>query len=232
MNLLFNRLVIFSLLLITGCVEADELIKLEKVLGAKIKSYEKSAVFGFSRVVTEKGIIYVSDDNRYFFVGKLFKIMNDNKLVDLTRKYMDTTRKLEIQKLADSAILFKSKNERYIVDVFIDVDCVFCKKMHKNIDNYLRLGISLRYYAKPGGGIGSDSFQKLNSIWCSDNQRHKINLAMAGISPKYINCNSVVAEHYKMAKELNIDGTPIFVLNNGSRIIGYQSPNDLLKLLN
>jgi protein-disulfide isomerase len=59
-----------------------------------------------------------------------------------------------------------------------------------------------------------------------------MNLAMSGITPKYVKCHSAINAHNKMAEKLNIEATPIFILDDGRELIGYRSPEELFKSLN
>ena len=228
MKILFNSLLL-TFVFFCALAQSNELKVLEKALGIKVDSYQASEVKGFNKLITDNGIIYASLDNKYIFTGNLLLV--DDVAVNLTQQHLKLMRKHELTKNVNTAILYKSRNERFTVDVFMDVDCYYCKKIHQDIDQYLRQGISLRYYARPSGDTNSASFKQLNSIWCSSNKRHKVNLAMANITPKYLDCDSAVQTHQKMAKKLGINATPVFILSDGSELVGYRSPNELLKRL-
>ena len=67
-------------------------------------------------------------------------------------------------------IEFKSLNEEYFVYVFTDVDCGFCKKFHSQISEYNNLGISVKYAAFPRSGIDGETYNKMVSVWCSEDR--------------------------------------------------------------
>ena len=47
------------------------------------------------------------------------------------------------------------------INVFTDVDCGYCRKLHSEIAEINALGIRVRYLAYPRGGIGSEGYEKL-----------------------------------------------------------------------
>lgn len=229
MKFLLNSIIVLNLVFFSTSLKSNEFKKLEQALGIKVESSHPFEVAGFNKLITNEGIMYVSSDNNYIFTGNLFQI--DASAVNLTERHSKLMRRNELNKNVNTAILYQSKHERFIVDVFINVDCYYCRKLHGDIDKYLRQGISIRYYAMPSGNANSDSFKKLNSIWCSKNKQHKVNLAMMGISPKFLDCSSSVTMHQKMVTKFGMSGTPTFILSDGRELVGYRSPNELLTIL-
>ena len=69
---------------------------------------------------------------------------------------------------------FKSTKEEFSVIVFTDVDCGYCRKLHKEIDEYNQLGISIKYAAYPRSGLGTQAFSKMVSAWCSDDPKDSL----------------------------------------------------------
>ncbi len=71
-------------------------------------------------------------------------------------------------------IEFKAKDEKYVVTAFTDITCGYCRKMHKQMDDYNSRGITFRYLAYPRSGIKdqtgnlSQGFKDLRSVWCSE----------------------------------------------------------------
>ena len=115
--------------------------------------------------------------------------------------------------------------------VFTDVDCGYCRKMHGDMPQYNNLGITVRYMAFPRGGEGYPAWAAMQSLWCSDDQRKAMDKLKAGvlIAPKY--CVNKVPEHYQLGVEFGVNATPSLLLNDGTLLVGYRNPADLLKLL-
>ena len=129
-------------------------------------------------------------------------------------------------------ISFPSKNELYSVTVFTDVDCGYCRKLHKEIMGYNKLGITINYAAFPRSGIGTEAFTKMVGAWCSNNPKESLTNLKNGKNPKLNFCDSQpIAKHYAIGKKLGITGTPAIVSEDGQLFPGYYSPEDLLEKL-
>ena len=62
--------------------------------------------------------------------------------------------------------------------MFTDIDCGYCQKLHQEIPRINELGITVRYLAYPRSGIQdpqtgrpTQSFQKINYVWCQDDRK-------------------------------------------------------------
>ena len=42
------------------------------------------------------------------------------------------------------------------------------QRMHRQMADYNRLGIGIRYTAFPRAGVGSPTYEKMVSVWCAD----------------------------------------------------------------
>ena len=60
----------------------------------------------------------------------------------------------------DDLIIFRQIIERAVISVFTDIDCGFCRKLHKEVLNLNALGVEVRYLAFPRAGLDSKSYQK------------------------------------------------------------------------
>ena len=116
--------------------------------------------------------------------------------------------------------------------VFTDVDCGYCRKLHNQIEEYNKLGITINYAAFPRSGLGTDSFTKMVSAWRSNNTKLSLT-RLKNNKEVYANfCdNQPVSKHYAIGKKLGVTGTPEIFSTDGSLIPGYLSPEDLLTKL-
>ena len=46
-------------------------------------------------------------------------------------------------------IIFEAQEEKYVINVFTDVDCPYCAKLHANMSQMNDLGITVKYLASP-----------------------------------------------------------------------------------
>lgn len=201
--------------------------------GAEIELIKESNIKGLYAVYYgDLEPIYVSKDGQYFIYGDLFQITS-NGISNLTNINLAERRKEIIAQIPNKDFIsFKAENEKYQVTVFTDVDCGYCKKLHKNIKEYNELGITINYAAFPRSGIGTSSFSKMVGAWCSINPKQSITKLKNNESIDMSFCNNQpVAKQFVIGQKLGINGTPSIFLSDGSFLPGYISPEDLLKEL-
>ncbi|WP_456372454.1 bifunctional protein-disulfide isomerase/oxidoreductase DsbC [Thiolapillus sp.] len=203
---------------------------LAKRLGdIKLDSIEPSPVPGLYEVLIGARLYYVSADGRYFIQGN----MNDLETgQDLTEEKVSAARRKLIDAVDEKdMIIFGSDNRKHTINVFTDVDCGYCRKLHSQIDQYNKEGIEVRYLAFPRAGVNSESGRKMAAVWCADDRKKAISEAKQGKNPGNKTCDNPVAEQYALGKVVGVTGTPALVLENGELIPGYIPPTRLKKLL-
>ena len=131
----------------------------------------------------------------------------------------------------DEQISFAPEEPKYELLVFTDIDCGYCRKLHNQMDGYNEQGIAINYMAFPRAGIGSDSYDKFVSVWCSADQREAMTLAKNGTDPLPQKCPNPIADQYELGRELGVTGTPALVTNDGTLIPGYMPPAQLRQRL-
>ena len=211
-------------------VSSDEQIirnSLEKILpkGSEIESIQESSIKGLYAVYYgDLEPIYVSDDGNFFIYGDIYKI-NINSITNITDVEISERRSTILSNL-------ESKNEQYAVTVFTDVDCGYCRKLHNQIGEYNKLGITINYAAFPRSGLGTISFTKMVSAWCSDNKKSSLTRLKNNNEINKNFCdNQPVSKHYAIGNKLGVTGTPAIFSSDGRLFPGYLSPEDLLKKL-
>lgn len=216
----------FSLASIAAESDRDELAaSLGAKLQLRIDTIADSAVPGLLELYTDRGLFYASEDGEYFLQARVYHI--EDGIVDVTENSLKKMRLDGINKFADSAIEFKAENEKYVVNVFTDATCGYCRKLHNEIDQINALGITVRYLAFPRAGLNSQVYKDAVSIWCSDDPQDAITQAKAGEQVPSASCANQVAEQYNFGKQIGVNGTPNIVLPDGSVIPGYQPAKQL-----
>ena len=219
-------------------VSADELEIKEKITsilpeGAKIESIEKSEFTGIYKVFYgDVQPLYVSENGNYFIYGDMFSI-SSNSVTNLTNIDISIKRKELIESLDPSKLIsFQSKNEKYKVTIFTDVECGYCRKLHNEIEEYNSLGITINYAAFPRSGIGTSAFTKMVGAWCSNNPQQVLTSLKQGNDPNLDFCDTQpVSKHYAVGRKIGITGTPAIISANGKLYPGYIAPVELIKLL-
>jgi thiol:disulfide interchange protein DsbC len=129
-------------------------------------------------------------------------------------------------------IIFTPETEvKATLTVFTDVDCTYCRALHRDIDMILEKGIQVRYLAYPRGGENAESYDKMLSVWCSDDRHKTLTQAKNGQNLPKRNCESPVLTHYFLGNELGISGTPALVFPDGRVIPGYVEVDRLVTML-
>lgn len=113
------------------------------------------------------------------------------------------------------------------VYVFTDTSCPFCTHLHREKDELLRRGITIRYLFFPRNGPGSESFQQAIAIWCSADRVAALDRAMLGDELPIANCENPIQQHYELARELGLLGTPAIITRTGGLFYGIPSSKQI-----
>ena len=177
-------------------------------------------------------VAYLTDDGRYLFQGELIDLETDT---NLTQKSAGIARKAMMADTPPSAEIVFSPDgaAKYSVTVFTDIDCTFCRKLHRQIDEYLAAGIEVRYLLYPRGGPGSLSWTKAEDVLCANDRNVAITMAKNDEVVTSGECaeSSLVMESYRLGSRVGLQGTPAIVLEDGQIISGYLPPGELEKRL-
>ena len=199
----------------------------------EIISVEETDIEGYLEVRLE-GIepLFVSRDGKYLISGDIFEI-TDQGLVNKSEARRNYLRKVTINELDESEfIIFQPDKVEHSIFVFTDVDCGYCRQFHREINDYLDLGIQVNYLAFPRAGIDSESYKKIVSAWCSSEPNQAITELKLGYEIKENVClNNPVEKHFDLGNSLGVTGTPSIITSEGRLIPGYIPPQDLIGLL-
>jgi len=202
-----------------------------------IDSVTKSRMPGIYEVLTSGQILYVSEDAKYLISGKLFSI--ENGIKDLTEESMQRVdmkmapmRRDKVSAVrSEDMIIFKAPEEKHRITVFTDVDCAYCRKLHKEMDNYNKLGITVQYMGFPRAGLGSPSHKKLQTVWCAKDPVAAMNKAKLERAFGTDTCEDPLASHMNLVRQFGLNGTPAIILKSGRYLPGYLEADQLLAIL-
>ncbi len=226
-------LILFSGLAMNGQA-AEDLSALRQVLGKIIPgeapdSVRPTPIEGLYEVVYGSDLFYISADGRYVLQGDLVDLQTRSNLSEVKR----SEARRHIMDAIDpaSAITFRPEKVRYVVNVFTDIDCPYCRKMHSEIDDYLAQGIEIRYLAYPRTGVNTESYFKAVSVWCAKDRKAAMTFAKSGGKMERKSCSHPVDQHMTKAGQIGITDTPTLVLPDGSVIAGYVPASQLIRIL-
>jgi thiol:disulfide interchange protein DsbC len=175
-------------------------------------------------------IVYMSRDGKYVFTGDLYQVNSHEDLTEVRRREL---RRQLIEAVPESQmVVFSPPHPKYTVTVFTDVDCVYCRALHGQIEDYNQLGIKVRYMFFPRTGPKTSSWYKAEQVWCSSDRRAALTRAKLGEPLAAKVCpNTPVAREYALGEAIGLDGTPGIVASNGAIVGGYLPPKELLTAL-
>lgn len=228
------RWLVMSLAVFAANSQAQDYPEVTTAIQKLIPNAEQIAIAetpipGVLEVQVNSDIIYLSADGGYLLQGRLFDL--DNR-VDLTDKARSSIRRELLGTVsASEQITFAPPSPEYDVIVFTDVDCGYCRKLHEQMDQYNDLGIAIHYMMYPRAGVGSHSYDKAVSVWCSADQKTAMTEAKQGAEPAKRECDNPVESQYQLGQKIGMTGTPAIVTKDGTLIPGYVPPDALKQRL-
>ena len=189
----------------------------------------ETPIEGILMVQVSGDIVYATSDGKYLIQGR---VIDMDTREDLTEGAKAEVRREAMAEMDTSKqIVFAPEEPAYELTVFTDIDCGYCRKLHEQVPQYNEEGISIRYMAFPRAGIGSRSYEKAVTVWCSDDQQKAMTEAKAGVELAPIQCENPVAEQYQLGMTLGVSGTPALLTPDGQLIPGYVPPAQLRQRL-
>lgn len=186
----------------------------------------RSPIEGWYTVRKGAVVGYISADGRYLLQGDIIDLEEQVNLSDAARN--DARIEMMEGIADDEAIVFTPDVVRHRVSVFTDIDCGYCRRLHRNIDDYLAEGIEIRYLLYPRGGPASESWVKAQRVWCADDRNEALTLAKQDKKFESRSCDSaMVSEHYALGQDVGLRGTPAIVFEDGTLWSGYLTPEQL-----
>jgi thiol:disulfide interchange protein DsbC len=200
------------------------------VPGIEIDSIKPSLIPGYREVAIGGRVVYVSNDGKYLIQGTLMELQSRDNLTAvsegaLRRGMLDAVPR-------ERRIIFSPAKPKYRLTVFTDIDCGFCRKMHNQMADYNKAGISVEYLFFPRAGEKSEAWDKAVSVWCAPNRQKALTDAKADRPVAKKSCTNPIAEDYALGKKVGVDGTPAVYGPDGTQLGGYLSPADMLAKLN
>lgn len=185
---------------------------------------------GLYEVMINSEVLYITADGQHLITGNIIdaktrKNLTDSKRDVLRAKAIDTVDEKEM------VVFAPEKETKYTVNVFTDVDCGYCAKFHQEVAELNKAGVKIRYLAFPRAGIGSDTYKKMISVWCAENQQQAITDAKARRDIPVKECDSPVRKEYELGKSIGVSGTPALVLSDGELVPGYVPATKLVEYL-
>jgi thiol:disulfide interchange protein DsbC len=233
-----NAMILMAVLALSGAAAAadaaSEAEDMERILEAfpelEATDVRPAPMPGMYEISLGSQMGYISADAQYLIQGDLFDVESERNLTEERRM---VARLSTLESVGtDKMIIFEPEEATHTITVFTDIDCGYCRKLHRQIEGYNELGIRVRYLFFPRSGPETSSWFKAEQVWCAEDRNSALTLAKSGGVLEVDECDTnPVAEHYQLGRTFGISGTPAIIVDTGQLIPGYVSPNELVKYL-
>ncbi|WP_346836876.1 thioredoxin fold domain-containing protein [Microbulbifer sp. SAOS-129_SWC] len=216
-----------------------------KTIKANLKAGNPKASYGEVRESPINGVyevdidggtntLFVSADGKHFIYGDLYG-MAGGKMVNMSEKRRTTQRAkiMDSQDIKDMIVYSPKGKTKAHIYVFTDVDCGYCRKLHKDVPKLNAMGIEVRYLAFPRAGLNSLSYRKAATAWCAKDRKKTLTALKNNENvPLNVCANNPVAKEYHLGNDvIDVRGTPTIVLEDGTVVPGYLPPATLARAL-
>ncbi len=233
--------VVTVLLYITLILPAFNTVAAEQVEARLVKSLQQvfpdidisrvnsTPIDNLYEVMIGPDVVYMTGDGRFVLKGDLIDMQEKRNLSEDLRSQ---SRADLLKKIPESEYIeFAPENSKDTIYVFTDVDCAYCRKLHKDVPELNENYITVRYLAYPRSGVGSSTYQKMINVWCAGDRPQALTDAKNGRPAKASDCENPVAHQHALGREMGVRGTPAIFLESGRAVPGYMPPDELLRVL-
>ncbi len=191
----------------------------------EISDVKETPIKGIYQVTIGPDVIYMTRDGNYVLKGEILDIGNRR---NLTEDFRAQTRINLLNTISDSEYIeFSSTKTKNYIYVFTDVDCGYCRKLHRDVPELNSMGIAVRYLAYPRAGVDSIIGEEMRNVWCAENRQKALTTSKNRQPIEVKVCNAPIARHHALGRELGVTGTPAIFLENGRKLPGYIPPDEL-----
>ncbi len=203
---------------------------MQRFPGSTPSSVVKSPLAGLYEVTIGAKLYYFSADGGLLIRGTIVDL-NTGK--NLTEPRRSAIRKTALEAVGDTnMIVYKADKQRFVLTVFTDIDCGYCRKLHADIEKYQAAGVTVRYLFYPRSGLRTPSYDKAVNVWCSKDRQAALTAAKANqrIENKS-DCENPVRDHMVLADDMGINSTPALITDSGELIRGYAPAAQIVREL-
>ena len=209
-----------TLTLVAGLAHADEKDVRRAVASVygpdlKVDAVRKLGALGLYEVQIGHDVLYSDAKGRYLIQGDIIDVKARTNLTEVRKTKLSQIKFSELP--LNLAIKTVRGNGRRVFATFEDPNCVYCKKLAKDMEGMTDLTI----YTFLTPILSPDSVTKSQAIWCSSDRSKAWNAWMLeGTAPVAAKCATPIDKVLALADRLGVHGTPTIFLTNGERIPG------------
>lgn len=210
--------------------DPDVRVEIARRLDVKIGDIKPSPIPGLYEIRSGVEVGYVSVDGRFYVDGDVFDMTSKANLTEQRRQEGRIGLLAGISDI-DAIVFAPTGPVRHTLTVFTDIDCGYCRRLHQEIGELNGLGIRVRYLMYPRNGPDSESWRKAEAVWCNGDRRDALTRAKRGETVKSAKCETPIAAHYALGRQLAIQGTPGIFTDRGEYLAGYMPAANLAEYL-
>jgi thiol:disulfide interchange protein DsbC len=193
-----------------------------------IDEVSKSPLPGLFEVRIGNDIVYTDANGDYIVNGQIIELKTQRNLTE-ERVAKLTAIDFEALPLKD-AIVWKNGTGKRRIAVFADPNCGYCKRFERELGNVK--DVTVYTFLIPI--LGGDSPDKAKAIWCAkDSTAAYRNWMVDGTTPPKLlgDCATPLDRNLELSRKHRVTGTPAIVFENGVRVPGMLTADQLEKQL-
>ena len=197
--------------------------------GVQASDIHDSPLPGMYEIVLDSDVVYVSRDGGYLIQGDVIDLRERRNLTEGRRARARADILASVD--TESMIVFspEPENIRHTVTVFTDIDCGFCRQLHREMDQINALGVEVRYLSYPRTGPETESWFKADKVWCAGDRQAAFTDAILEDTVPEQSCDATpVASHFQLGRQVSVLGTPTILTDDGVQLGGYLAPDELI----
>lgn len=189
---------------------------------------------GLFEIVSGARVFYMTGDGRFLLRGQLIDLENDRNLT--AERHNELVHGVVDSLGEDSMIVFEPKNgpAQHEITVFTDTSCPYCQQLHRGLlDMIEEYPVKVRYLMFPRAGLKAGAADTLRNVWCAPDPQQAMTDAKAGrpVPERDTACKTPIAEHFQVAREIGVNGTPYVLVDDGPIVPGYRPNDELLHMM-
>ncbi|HWP20349.1 MAG TPA: DsbC family protein [Burkholderiaceae bacterium] len=183
-----------------------------------IDEVSKTPVQGLYEIRIGTDVLYTDAEGNYLIQGQ---ILDTKARRNLTEERIAKLTAIDFASLPlKDAVVMKNGNGKRKLAVFADPNCGYCKRFERDLQSVKDVTVYTFLYPVP---IGPDSEAKSHAVWCAkDRLKTWQDWMLRNVPPPAAaKCDTgAVSRTVELARKHRITGTPTLVFEDGTRVPG------------
>ena len=167
---------------------------------------------------------YIIGEGRYIFIGDMVDLKETRNLTETARRTyaVDELNAVDNSRL----VVFPAEGEEKTqLHIFTATTCGYCQKLHQEIGELQKAGITVRYLPFPRGGNRGRGYGELKQVWCAEDQQLAMGVAkgvkVGELGATDCTLDTMVDDGFVLGQKLGVNGTPAIFTATGQQVGGY-----------